>query len=283
MSVPSHPIRDALRGPDGLLEPLRLHAAVVTEVSTTTPPYQVTLRMADGAVIADAVYLAWWSPRVNDTVYLLRQGGSIVVLGPVAPADVVVVHHRHAAGDVDGTVLVTPTAPEEAPAGPSSPPNVVSKMVQPTDMATWDTDGDYWKAYMTQGGPTSKRAFWFYGNGIAAAKGAGTIVGGSIYVERLSSVHGVSGAANVRLGVHSFENRPSNGDGSLANVSVAATLDRGKGVAVRLTEAHIAALNAGADGFGLEPGATGYASADYLRALFGLTSGSGALSLNVRT
>lgn len=136
--------------------------------------------------------------------------------------------------------------------------------VEAVSSATWATQyGSDWRYdAVIAGGPTSQRGFWFYGGGIAAAKGAGTIVAATVFVKRASG--GVDGLANVNVGTHGFASQPGSGAASLANEAVVGGLRKGQGGTFALTAAQVAALNAGAVGVGLEPGSTSYTSADYL-------------------
>lgn len=274
---PNRPLRDALLGGDSD-DPVDLITGVVKSRQSTTAPWSVTVQLAEGTITEAIPFLAAYNPRVNDVVYLLRKGPALLVLGAAAPALTTVSPHRHAAADVDGTIIATPPTPAAPPAGPPPPPTVRTVGIAPDDQAYWSAWG--WKGDdLIQGGPAN-RAFWFYGGKIAAAKGGGTITGGSIYVERRNTSHGVGGAANVRLGVHGYGTRPGSGGAGHGAVSVQAQLGRGQSANVPLSAAQIAALNAGSPGLGLEPGGSSYSSPDYLRAVIG--GASGQLSLTIQ-
>lgn len=278
MSDPvSRPLRDALSAGDQTPTP-QITAAVVEDTSTASSPHTVSLRMPDGLLVPDLTYPGWWSPRVGDVATVVTQGGVVTILHAVAPCLTVVAPHRHKTEDIDGYVIPAPPTPPPPPTPTPAPPTVVTRTVQPTDMGSWG-GASFNQNQMIQGGPAHD-AFWFYGDGIAAAKGSGTITGGTIYVQRLATAHGVGGAANVRLGVHGYTGRPG-AAGGVTTAEVVAQLNRGQGVAVPLTAAHVAALNAGAKGLGLAHGSASYTSADYLRAL--ATAPSGALSLTIQT
>lgn len=267
-------LRDALA--TDAPEPLRLISGIVTSHSTLGVPYTVTVRIPDGATTPPLPYPAWWVPRVGDVVTMFYAGGVFTVHGAVAPAQTHVYPHRHAAVDIDGTVLPPAPPAPPVPTAPTAPPSVRNVGVPAVDWGSWGGQASNGSA-MIQGGPTND-AFWFYGNGIAAAKGSGTIIGGSIYIERVSSAHGVNGAANVRLGTHGYTARPGAG-GGIANVAVVGALAKGQGATLALTAAQIAALNAGHKGLGLLHGGTSYTSADYLRATVGGASGQLSLSI----
>lgn len=260
---PRHPLRDVLAS-DGF--PLDWLTGVVTAKQVATAPYRVQIRLADGTVTDWLSYLGWWEPTVNDVVHVLRKGPALLVIGPEAPANV------HVTG--------VPVTPDTPPAPPPAAPALVTVPVAPVDRAYWGF-GTWRREVLIQGGPTGLRTHWFYGTGIAAAKGAGTIVAGVVYVERENSSHGVNGAANVRLGVHGLADASAADGSALGAVSVQATLQRGQAANVPLSAAQIAALNAGSVGLGLEPGSTSYSSPDYLKAVN--AGASGQLSLTVQT
>jgi hypothetical protein len=276
---PERPLRDVLRPLDAP-DTLRWLTGVVTAVQLATAPYTVTVRLADGSSTGALTFLGWWVPRINDVCHLIQQGPSLLVLGAVSPTQTKIDPHRHAAADIDGTIIVAPPTPPAPPAPPPGPPTVRTVNLGPIDQAYWDPTYGVWKGDdLIQGGP-NRRPFWFYGGAIAAAKGAGTITGGSIYVARVSGTHGVNGRANVRLGVHGYATRPGSGGAAHGAVEVPATLLRGEGANVPLTGAQLGALNAGAAGLGLEPGNSSYSSADYLRAVIGGASGQLSLTIN---
>lgn len=275
MEEVKRPLRDALAAPDQP-ELVTVTSGVVTRVVASGSPYTVQLQMPDGSTASGLPYPGWWAPRVGDVAIVLRQGGALTVLHAVAPCDTVTAPHRHKAADIDGSIIPPAPAPPPVPTPPAPAPTIVTRTVQPTAMGSWG--GPSPADQMVQGAGNS--AYWFYGTGIATARGSGTITGGTIYVERLATAHGVNGDANVRLGAHGLTGPPGSG-GDITSVDIAARLARGQGRTVPLTPAHVAALNAGARGLGLARGAAGYASADYLRVTAG--SPSGALSLTIQT
>lgn len=285
--APRRPLRDALAGlgatareqPGESSPAPYIATGIVTSVQLALAPYTVRLALADGTETGDLPFLGWWTPTVNDLAWVAVQGPAMFVLGGVAPSGVVVNAHRHKAADIDGTVLPPAPTPGTPPPPPPPPPTVRTVGVAPVDMAYWGL-GEWRRDGLIQGGPRGYRPHWFYGGGIAAARAGGTIVGGSIYVQRTSDSHGVGGAANVRLGVHGLASAASPGSSPLSWVSVQAALARGQAAQVPLSQAQIDALNNGALGLGLEPGGTSYTSPDYLKAVFG--GASGQLSLTVQ-
>lgn len=261
---PNHPLRDVLGTPTRGLVWL---TGVVTEVDTVRVPHTIRVRLADGTITEPITYMGWWSPLINDTAELIAQGSKLMALGAVAPSN------------LDLPNPPAPVIPATPPDAPTAPPVIRTVPVQPVDAAYWSQWG--WRTDgLIQGGPAN-RAHWWYGTAVQAARAGGVIVGGSVYVERLNTAHGVNGAANVRVGVHTQAERPVSGESQLAEVAAVRTLARGKGTTVPLTAAQVAALNAGALGLGLEPGGSSYSSPDYLRATIG--GASGALSLTVQT
>lgn len=255
---------------------LELRQGIVRAISKASSPYVVTVDLS-GVSHAGICYLAWWEPEVGAVVQVLKQGPSLFVLGPVAPANVVVPAHDHAA-----TIDPAP-APPPPPAEPTPTPAPRTATVTANASRSWQPPYG-WRSGddLYQGGGSAQRGFWFYGSKIADAKGAGSIVAATIFVKRLDN-HGVNGSANVRLGTHGHTAEPTDGSGALSNVAKVGTLGRGKGATFNLTAGQIAALNAGAAGVGLEPGALGYTSVDYLIAA-GRSDGdwSGVLTLTVQ-
>lgn len=263
----SNPLAEAIRGVPGEAQPIAWRSGVlVTAVDTTATPHTVTVRLADGTYLTGVPYLGWWQATVDERVELVLIGQAPLVLGPVAPATL---------------ATYTPPTPPTPPAPPPPPPTIRTVQIQPTSAdpgATWDSGG-YWSDYIRQGGTGSKRGHYFYGTQIQDAIGSGTLLSGTIYIERVNDAHGVSGEANVRLGTHTYTARPGSGSSALAAVSVVGTLRRGKGKALKLSTAQVAQLNAGADGLGLEPGATSYSSPDYLKATREAPGGALALTI----
>jgi len=270
--------RDAVRGPDSWpMMPIRA-GAVITAVDMTTAPWRVKVRFSDGTVTDWILCAGWYKPVVNDVVMVGLVDRAPVCLGGYAGSVKVALTE---------TVLATPSTPAPPPSAPPPPPTVRTANISAVSSSTWSPSWGGWRTDdddVRQGGTSAQRGFWFYGTAIAAAKGSGTIVSGTVYVERRDSTHGVSGAANVRIGTHGNATRPGSGASAHANVQAYnGRLLRGQDDMFALSAAHIAALNAGAHGLGLEPGVVGTAVADYLIALgVGATGASGQLSLVIQ-
>lgn len=256
--------RPTLRPPGGDPEarpPLEWLTGVVRAVDTSGTPYTVDVDIDGGAVTAEGLtYPGWWSAEVGAVVELLRQGPRIRVWDVNAPARVQVGAHNHATPPTD------PAPPPAPGAAPTAPTAVRTVTVEAADSGTYQPAYSSWREDQVGQGGDGRRGLWFYGTGIATAKGAGTITSATVFVKRKSS-GGVNGGANVRLGTHAHATQPGGSPGALGNVATVGTLEHGKGGTFSLTAAQIAALNAGtAVGVGLEPGASGYTSADYLLA-----------------
>lgn len=253
-SARTSPLARLIAGPEALPQ-LQMRTGVVRAVDKATTPHTVTLDIA-GLSLTGVTYLAGWDPEAGATVKVLVQGPDILVLGPLAPARMVVAAHDHA---TPPTNPAPPPAPDAAPTAPVSRRTVsvvadASDSWQP-EFSRWRVDGVY------QGGGSGQRGYWYYGSKIATAKGSGTIVAATVFVKRASS-GGVNGLANIRLGTHTAASRPGSSVAH-SNVAKVGALAKGKGGTFALTAAQVAALNAGAAGVGLEPGALGYTSADY--------------------
>lgn len=243
---------------------------LVRAVDKTVTPWTIEVEVG-GAAHPDVVSLGWYDPQVGDTVMVLQQGTGLLCLGTAAP------------GKVSAAAAPAPPPPPPAPAPPPSRRTVTVKAVGSSSWdarySRWRTDGVY------QGGGWVQRGFWYYGGGIAAAKGSGTIVAASIYIARSSAPHGVAGdqEANVRLGVHGHAAEPGTGGSAHSNIVRVGGLARGKAKTFALSSGHLALLNAGSPGLGLEPGALGYQSADYLIAVpRSAGDTSGALTLTIQ-
>lgn len=273
-------IRDALRprDDDALAEPTALRTGTVASVSKVSTPWTVTVTLPDGTVTAPMLMAGWYDPVVNDQVVVLQQGQALFCLGGYAGAAKVV---------ATTAALVTPPAPATPPPPPAAQPTLTTTNIPAVTSACWSPSWGGWRTDNDdprQGGTTAQRGFWFYGNAISTAKGSGTILSGKLYMARRQSDHGSSGQATVRLGVHSFATQPGSGAGSLSSVYTPAALYRGEDITINLSTEVVAALNAGALGFGLEPGALGTSSTDYLVALGkGANGASGQLQLVVQT
>lgn len=271
-------VRDRLMGveSDDLDAPVRIRAGVVTALSKATTPWTVTVRFADGTSTGAIAAMGWYDPVVNDPVMVLQQGPANVCMGGFAGAAKV----------VSTTVtVVTPPTPPTPPAPPAAAPTVRTVNLASNSTACWSPSWGGWRTDNDdprQTGTSAQRGFWFYGSQIATAKGAGTITAATVYITRRNSSHGVGGAANVRLGLHSFGTLPGSGASALANVAVRGALSRGQDATIALDAGQIAALNAGAAGIGLEPGVGGTSSTDYLIALGkGSLAASGQLQLTI--
>lgn len=266
-SAPRFPLRDALLAPGAeQTDPLRMLSAVVVAVNAVSTPFTVTLRLPDGATVDGVTYLGWWQPRVNDVAVVLQQGPRLLALGAEGP-----------------TALYAPPAPPPPPPPPPAPPPppsaVVTRTVQPVWVGSYKPGGAEWyPGDIRQGGPNYTGLF-YYGGGIAAAKGSGTILGGVIYMRRTAASHGVSGAANVRLATH---NGAGPGAGfALGSVNVPVALTKGQDFNVPLSATQVAELNAGNTGLALAPGSPSFTSPDYLRVDSGAPAG--ALALTIQT
>lgn len=253
------------------IPPLRMRTCTVMAVNTGSTPWTCTIRLGQ-IDITGVTMLGWYDPRVGDLVKVVQQGSELLVWGTLAPGKVYV-----------------PAAPPPAPPAPTptppAPPGVRTVPITATDSSGWQFSYNTWKDdRFIQGGVGvgRYRPHWFYGGQIAAAKGAGTIIGGSIFVKR-DSGGGVNGGAQVRLGYHGAANRPDSGAAPLGGVTVVGELTKGQGDTFPIPQGLLDALNAGAAGFGLEPGAASYTSPDYLPSL-GRQAGewSGQLSLTIQ-
>lgn len=247
----------ALIDPEGL-PPLRLRTGIVRAVSTGSTPHTASLDIG-GVTVTGVTFLAGHDLEVGARVKVLQQGSELLILGPLAPARMVVAAHNHT------TPPTNPTSPPAPPAAPTSPPAVRTVSVVATDSGTWQPAYSAWREDQVGQSGDGRRGFWFYGTGIATAKGTGTITAATVFLKRKLE-GGVNGGANVRLGTHGQTAQPGSGSGALSNVAVLGTIGKGEGKTFALTAAQIAALNTGAAGVGLEPGAAGYTSADYLLA-----------------
>lgn len=251
---------------------LQLRSATVTAVNKSVSPWTVTVTVGDTSV-PDVNLLGWLDPRVGDEVQMLQSGPTLLVLGTVGPGKVYV--------------------PAEPPPAPPAPvvPSGDSLETKPYPISavgsgTWPSQidvGNWSNASLWQGGAIGQRSYFFYGSKIAAAKGAGMIISGSIFIRRRGN-GGVGGAANVRLGGHNLATQPGSA-GALSSVANVGSLLKEQGKTFMIPSAIIAGMNAGTiKGLGLEPGALGYLTPDYLIAYpYGPQSEwSGALTLNIR-
>lgn len=237
---------------------LQLRTALVRTVDTSGTPYTVAIDLG-GVTVSGVTFRDGMDPEPGQVVKVLQQGSELFIIGSPAPARVVVAEHNHT------TPPVNPASPAAPPAAPVAGPSVTVRSVTAADSGTWQPAYSSWREDQVGQGGDGRRGLWFYGGGIAAAKGSGTIIAATVFVKRKSS-GGVNGGANVRLGTHSLTAQPVGNPGVLSNVATVGTLTPGQGAALALTPAQVAALNAGAVGVGLEPGAGGYTSSDYLLA-----------------
>ncbi|QPX62572.1 minor tail protein [Arthrobacter phage Wollypog] len=275
----SERLAQAANGGPEAQAPLQLRSGTITAINTGVTPWTCTVTIGQTSV-PEVNMLGWLDPRVGDEVQCLQVGPSILVLGTVGPAKVYVPPSPSPAPPA-------PVVPPPAPGKPGGAPVVKAYAISPDASGTYPSQqpiGSWSNVKLWQGGAIAQRAYWFYGNKIAAAKGAGTIVSGTIFIKRWTA-GGVFGEANVRLGSHGFTSQSGSPTGALGNVTRVGGLAQGKGKTFVLPASIIAGMNAGTvKGLGLEPGALGYVTPDYLVA-YPYASGSlwsGALSLNIR-
>ncbi|HXH36907.1 MAG TPA: hypothetical protein VNJ54_21200 [Plantibacter sp.] len=265
---------DMMQGRDGEVPPLVRRTGIVRTVTTSTVPHTCAVDLG-GVTVAGLIFPGWWDAQVGATVTVLQQGSSLEVINVAAPARTRVGEHNHT------TPPTNPPPPPAPPAPPAAPIGVRTVSVVADASSTWIPSFANWRTEQVWQGGDGRRGFWFYGSKIASAKGTGTIVGASIFVKRSGS-GGVNGGANVRLGTHTFGAQPASGGTAHGNVAAIGQLGKGQGLTLALTAAQVAALNAGAVGVGLEPGAAGYVTPDYLIAEpRSLGDWSGALSLTI--
>ncbi len=272
-------IASAANGGAEAAPPLQLRTATITAIDKATSPWTVTITVGDTSV-PEVSTLGWLDPQVGDIVQVIQSGPSLLVLGTVGPGKVYM-----------------PGSPPPAPPAPVVPPPAPGKVggapvvkpypITPDGSGTYPSQqpvGSWSNVKLWQGGAIAQRAYWFYGNKIAAAKGSGTIVSGTIFIKRWSA-GGVFGAANVRLGSHNFTSQTGTPGSALGNVSNVGGLLLNQGRTFTIPSAIIAGMNAGTiKGLGLEPGALGYVTPDYLVA-YPYASGSlwsGSITLNIR-
>lgn len=270
-------VADAVNG-NGEVPALQMRTATVTVVDKTVSPWTVTINLGE-SIVPGVTFAGWLDPQVGDTVKVLKQGPEIFVLGTMAP----------------GKVYMPPSPPPPPPPPtpevitPPPPPQIRQVGIQAIGSGTgpaeapmngWRNDRLY-----QGGGSIAQRSFWFYGSQIRDQKGAGTILGGTIFIKRMPLAAGVGGGANVRLGGHGWDSQPGGFPGPLSAVSVVGQLGRDQAASFELPAVVIDGMNNGSiKGLGLEPGQMGYLSADYLiaYAFGGGTEWSGSLSLTIR-
>lgn len=148
-----------------------------------------------------------------------------------------------------------------------------------TGLGLWPSDTG---TYVYQAGERNYRGLWFYGTSIAATlAGYNAVTGLEIYVQRVNTAHGVNGAANVRIGTHSYTSQPS-GAPTIVNLVIPGTLNRGEGkwfnMASWWSQAYYALGTGQWRGFGLQYQTTSYSSPYYMYA-YGVGTNSGKIKL----
>lgn len=254
---------------------MQLRTGTIIAVDKGTTPWTATLRTSE-IDVPGITMLGWYDPVVGDVVQFIQQGPMRFILGICAPGKVYM-------------PASPPPAPPAPPAPPPPPPAIVEKSVTPIGSGTAPAEAPWggWRSdrLYQGGGGLAQRGFHFYGGGIAAAKGSGTILSGKVFLDRINTSHGSGAGGNVRLGTHGYSSQPGGIPGGHANVSVVGQLNRGEARSFNLPANIIAAMNNGsAVGLGLEPGALGYTSADYIisTGFGGGTEWAGALTLVVQ-
>lgn len=279
-----NPLVQALVGDDESMPPMRMRTCTVMAINKATTPWTATIRLGNIDVPA-VTMLGWYDPRVGDIVKVAQQGSELLIWGPLAPSKVVVSPHRHAAADIDGSIIAAPPTPTTPTPTPPPPASVRTVGITAIDSSGWQFSYNTWRDdRFIQGGVGSGRyrPHWFYGNQIAAAKGSGTIIGGSIFIKRDPN-GGVNAGANVLLGYHGFQTRPGSGAAGLGGVANIGQLGKGQGATLAIPQHMLDALNAGQAGFGLEAGVASYTHPDYMPS-YGRQAGewSGQLSLTIQ-
>lgn len=254
---------------------MQMRTGTIVAIDKAVSPWTATLR-GGGVDIPGITMLGWYDPVVGDTVQYVEQGPMRFILGICAPGKVY--------------MPPSPPPPPAAPPAPPAAPLVVREVpVAAIASATGPSEKIYnsWSGgrLYQSGGSLAQRGFWFYGTGIATAKGAGTILGGKIFIQRINTSHGNGGGGNVRLGSHTYETQPGGIPGAHGNITAVGQLGRGDAKTFDLPAGIVAGMNSGAiKGLGLEPGVLGYTSVDYIIAeQFGAgTEWSGSLTLVVQ-
>lgn len=115
-----------------------------------------------------------------------------------------------------GTAQITTAA-----ADPPAPVlREVAVAFNPNDAAEWSTNNGYWTTsgdaagYAGQGGNYGLEGYWFY-NGQVKANLVNMVNGleTRVYIYRVNSEHGTTGAALIRPGVHRAVSKPARGPG----------------------------------------------------------------------
>lgn len=100
-----------------------------------------------------------------------------------------------------------------------------------TDSGTWMFGQNYWRSdnqYVQTGGST-RQGLWFYGGKLSAAlQNAKKITKFTIRIQRVNSVHGVTGEANVNLAAHTLNYQNISPEGKETGGTVIGTLSRGE-------------------------------------------------------
>lgn len=257
---------------------LQLRTGTITAINSATAPWTVTITLS-GMSVSEVYFLGWFDPRVGDNVQVLQQGESLLVLGTMGPGKVYM-------PPAPPPAPPAPVVPPPPPGKPGGAPVTKAYAISAIGSGTWPSQqpiGSWSNLRLWQGGGIAQRSYFFYGNQIAAAKGAGTILSGTIFIKRWPS-GGVFQGANVRLGAHGLATQPGSA-GALSAVSTVGQLNQDQGKTFVIPASIIAGMNAGTfKGLGLEPGALGYVTPDYLIAypFNDKNTWSGALSLNIR-
>ena len=155
-----------------------------------------------------------------------------------------------------------------------------------TDSASWRSAyGWRSETYVYQGGDYNYQGFWFYGTAIATLlKNAYDITSVQIYIQRLNTSHGVSGAGNIMVGHHAFTSQPSGSPGTNAVQGEynAVDLARGGAAWVTLNSAWDTEFKTGAyRGLGLMYTTTSVTSS-YYNVCYGKGTSSGKLKFTWR-
>lgn len=172
------------------------------------------------------------------------------------------------------------TAVVPKPAAPPVPVKVTrSAYIDATSSGSWRDTG--WRTdnnYVYQAGSGGGHAgFWFYSNRISSALSKAISINKmQVYIQRVNSVHGVSGGATVQFTSHRLQNRPAGSPAGLINVmGQPGTLTRGQGVWFNVPSNVFEAFRTGWHvGFGLQYGATSFTDPHYQMA-YGAGTASG--------
>jgi hypothetical protein len=158
--------------------------------------------------------------------------------------------------------------------------------IQPAYSDSWAPNYGIWRGTggdydVYQGGTSAQVGMYFYGSNATNVLKGKTITKMQIYIYRINTTHGVSGAANVYFINHGYFSRPSGAPTAYGGQTYLGTLNRGQGkwfnvpTAGNVWDAFANGLG-NAKGFGLYTGVVGVTSPDYLIAAAynaGLASG----------